>query len=158
MKKKKVKKIYLFEHLPIQYGYFDCHPNVDDDDDTKIYAANDCSVRALCKVTGYDWETIYNKLFKVAREMNAMPDSIRVITKVAGDYGFSKFEDISCCAAAFMLTHPVGTYMIELEDHIFAYINGVMYDSVNGKVLKKSEIEYEILQDVAAVYYINKEI
>lgn len=156
MKKKKIKKIYLHEQLPIEYKWFDCHPYLEDHD--KVHASNDCSVRSLCKVTGYDWESVYNKLFKVAKEMKAMPDSIRVITKVAEEYGFKKFEDISCCAAAFMLTHPNGKYMIELEDHMFAYIDGVMYDSVNGKVLKKSEIEYEILQDVAAVYYTSEEI
>ena len=41
---------------------------------------------------------------------------------------------------------------------MFAYVNGTMYDSVDGRPLKKKEIEYVILQDIVAYYYYQPKI
>lgn len=158
MASKTKKIIYLHKLLPIKYEYFDCNPYIENGNNKKYSDSDDCSVRALCKVTGLSWDIVYAKLFEVAEEYKAMPDSIKVITKVAEEYGFKKVSDISCCAAAFMLSNQFGKYMIELEDHIFAYVSGTMYDSVDGRPLKKKEIEYVILQDVVAYYYYQPKI
>ena len=147
--KQNTEPLYIYKALDIKYKFYDCNPN-----NTKKYSAsacNDCSVRTLCKITGKSWYEVFNDLITTGITLKSMPDSIKVIHKVYASNGL-KLLKVKGTVGAFMAKHKTGAYAIMIEHHMFAYIDGVIYDSVDGIPLKDEDIEYLTIAMITRIY------
>lgn len=48
----------------------------------------DCVVRALCKATGKDWDSVYKRLFEIAFELKVMPNNDEAWQQYLIEHGF----------------------------------------------------------------------
>ena len=91
----------------------------------------DCTVRALCAVTGLDWRTIHRQLCDLSEEMADMPSADRVWWALLARYGFNQYATIcnGCTVKAFARTHPRGSHVLSPSGHAVAVIDGDWWDS-----------------------------
>ena len=103
---------------------------------------DDCTIRALAKALGTDWETAYIKL--------AMQGGLRDHDNMEKNYvwgnvllnnGFSRQSIPNTCPACYTLEefaadHPVGLYVVGTGDHVVAVVDGDWFDTWDsGKVV-----------------------
>ena len=145
--------LFLKDYLPIKYEYFENNPNNLYKKPNKVKCYHDCVVRALCKVSGLGWSTVYDMLVKESYKKHDMPNTDAVVNRVAASLGF-RHKKVTCMALAFMLAHPNGTYVISIYGHSFAYIDGTIYDcSVNGKEMDGFDLDSLFTTPIDHVYY-----
>lgn len=94
----------------------------------------DCTVRAICAVTGLDWSSVHWMLCRTARDMADMPSANRVVSEVLRRLGFSRAELIDQCpncytVADFAEDHPDGTFVLFPQEHAVAVIDGKYWDA-----------------------------
>ena len=94
----------------------------------------DCTVRAICAVTGLDWYKIHEELCELAREMADMPSANWVFAAYMKDIGFSRQTLIDQCpdcytVADFAADHPKGVFVLGPHEHVVALIDGDWWDS-----------------------------
>lgn len=96
--------------------------------------AGDCSVRAIAKALGVDWEEAYAKLCVNGYKMGDMPSSNNVIASVLRMNGFYRENMPEFCPTCYTVAdfaehNPVGTYVLGTGNHVVAVVNGDWYDS-----------------------------
>ena len=96
----------------------------------------DCTVRAICKATGYTWEEVYMSLFVEGMEKYDMPSSNEVWGGYLRKVGWTRTSIRDNCpdcysVADFAREHPNGTYILALEKHVVCVYNGDWYDTWN---------------------------
>lgn len=94
----------------------------------------DCTVRAICAVTGLDWDTVHEELCDLSRDMADMPSSDRVWWELLRRYGFRWRRLIDRCpdcytVADFAREHPYGDYVLGPPEHAVAVIDGRWWDT-----------------------------
>lgn len=94
----------------------------------------DCTVRAICAVTGRDWSNVHRDLCALARKMADMPSSDRVWWEFLRLNGFRRHKMIDRCpdcytVADFAADHPSGIYVLGPHEHAVALIDGDWWDS-----------------------------
>lgn len=94
----------------------------------------DCSVRAIAKALGVDWETAYALIAVNGYVMGDVPSSNSVWGAVLRQNGFYRFNLPDQCPdcytfAAFAKDHPKGTYVLGTGTHVATVIDGVLYDA-----------------------------
>ena len=94
----------------------------------------DCTIRAICAVTGLDWKTAHTAVCELARDMSDMPSTNRVWWAFLRAIGFRKFHLIDTCPACytvrdFALDHPHGKYILGPHEHAVAVVDGWYMDS-----------------------------
>ena len=94
----------------------------------------DCTVRAICAVTGKSWREIHAELCELARDMADMPSSDRVWWELLRQYGFRWKKLIDHCPECYTVRdfaedHPFGEYVLGPPEHAVAVINGEYWDS-----------------------------
>lgn len=94
----------------------------------------DCSVRAVSKALGIDWETAYCMICANGFEMGDMPSSDAVWGSVLRQAGFKRQTIPNSCpdcytAADFCEDHPSGTYVLGFGGHVATVVDGSLYDS-----------------------------
>jgi hypothetical protein len=94
----------------------------------------DCTVRAICAVTGRDWSNVHRDLCALARKMADMPSSDRVWWEFLRLNGFRRHKMIDRCpdcytVADFAADHPRGIYVLGPHEHAVALIDGDWWDS-----------------------------
>lgn len=96
----------------------------------------DCTVRALCAVSGADWHTVHKLQSDLARWLGDMPSADVVWWMLLILCGFDRWEIIKPCAdgscytvADFARDHPRGVFVLGPMAHAVAVINGKYYDS-----------------------------
>ena len=94
----------------------------------------DCSVRALTKALGVDWETAYAMMAKAGFLMADMPSSNAVWGAVLRQNGFSRYTVPNTCpdcytAEDFCFDHPSGVYVLGFGNHVATVKDGTLYDS-----------------------------
>lgn len=94
----------------------------------------DCTVRALCAVTGKDWDTMHRELCDLSREMADMPASDRVWWELLRQYGFRWKKLIDRCPDCYTVRdfardHPYGDFVLGPPEHAVAVIDGRYWDS-----------------------------
>ena len=94
----------------------------------------DCVIRALCKVTGFDWFRVFDELNFLARYMYSVPNADSVWGEYLYEHGFRQIllphECPRCITIKeFCKIFPVGTYVIGTGGHAVAVENGNYYDS-----------------------------
>lgn len=94
----------------------------------------DCSVRAVSKALGVDWETAYAMIVSAGLKMYDMPSSNAVWGAVLREHGFYRETVPNTCpdcytADEFCADHPDGTYVLGFGDHVATAVDGDIYDS-----------------------------
>lgn len=94
----------------------------------------DCSVRAVAKAIGTDWEKAYAELALAGFTMGDMPNSNAVINSVLRQYGFRRSVIPNTCPdcytfADFAAEHPKGTFVVGTGDHVAVIEDGILWDS-----------------------------
>lgn len=99
----------------------------------------DCTVRAICAVSGEDWNTVHKLQCDLARWMGDMPSADNVWWSLLWLCGFDRVEIIKPCAdgscytvADFARDHPRGVYVLGPMEHAVAVIDGNWLDSFDS--------------------------
>ena len=94
----------------------------------------DCSVRAIARALGVDWETAYALIVTAGYSMCDMPSSDSVWGAVLRQHGFYREAIPNTCpdcytAEEFCRDHPEGIYVLGFGGHVATAENGSLYDS-----------------------------
>lgn len=94
----------------------------------------DCSVRAVAKALGTDWETAYALTAAAGFQMNDVQSSNAVWGSVLRNHGFVRSAIPPTCsdcytAADFAKDHPHGTYVLGFGNHTATVKDGRLFDS-----------------------------
>lgn len=94
----------------------------------------DCSIRAVAKALGTDWETAYAMIALNGFLMGDMPSSNAVWGAVLRQEGFKRYAIPNQCPDCFTVgdfaaEHPKGTFVLGTGNHVVTVKDGVIYDS-----------------------------
>lgn len=94
----------------------------------------DCTIRAICAVTGFDWVTVHRMVSALSEDMADMPSSDRVWWSLLEQFGFRHLKMIDQCPQCytvedFAYDHPLGDYILGPKEHAVAVIDGNWYDT-----------------------------
>lgn len=94
----------------------------------------DCSVRAISKALGVDWEKAYTLIAANGFRMGDMPSSDSVWGAVLRQNGFYRKAIPNQCpdcytARDFCIEHPRGIYVLGFGGHVATVVDGDIYDS-----------------------------
>ncbi|MCD8088219.1 MAG: hypothetical protein LUE22_06505 [Oscillospiraceae bacterium] len=97
----------------------------------------DCTVRAISKALGQDWEQTYTGLAVEGYLLNDMPSSNVVWGSYLKSHGFKRQilpDDCHDCysVADFAADHPRGTYILALSGHVVCVEDGNWFDTWNS--------------------------
>ena len=148
----KTPALFLQNYIPVKYEYYECNPKNLYKPEKKVKGHYDCIVRSFCKVSGLGWSKVYQMLVDESWKKFDMPDAVSVSHAVARKLGF-KHKKLISTVAAFICAHPKGTYVICIFGHMFPYIDGVIYDNVDGKAMDDYDINAMLLESIQFVYY-----
>lgn len=98
----------------------------------------DCSVRAVTKALGTDWETAYTMITMAGYQMNDMPSSNSVWGAVLRKRGFSRYIIPNSCPDCYTVEqfaddHPEGVYVVGMGNHVVTVEDGVIYDTWDSR-------------------------
>ena len=96
--------------------------------------AGDCTVRAIAKGTGQDWESAYMGLAVKGFEMADMPSSNQVWDAYLRQKGFKRYSVPNECPECYTLRdfcreYPRGMYIVALPSHVVAINDGDYFDA-----------------------------
>lgn len=94
----------------------------------------DCTVRAISKATGKDWEETYIALCDIGLQMCDMPSANNVWSAYLRRSGFRRYLIPDTCPDCYTVEdfaedHPRGCYVLALNGHVVAVENGRYFDS-----------------------------
>ena len=94
----------------------------------------DCTVRAISKALGQDWETTYTGLCLQGFVEHNMPSGNDVWGAYLRKMGFRRNIVPDSCpdcysVADFAVDHLCGTYILALPGHVVCIQDGVLYDT-----------------------------
>ena len=94
----------------------------------------DCTIRAISKAMGQDWETTYAGLSFVGFSLSDMPSANRVWNEYLKRQGFKRYAISNECLLDytvndFALDNPIGTYVLALDGHVVTVSDGYYWDS-----------------------------
>lgn len=97
----------------------------------------DCSVRAIAKALGTDWETAYMMMARNGLSMGDMPSSDSVWGAVLRENGFYRRAIPNSCPECYTVRdfcrdHPYGTFVLGFGGHVATVVDGDLYDSWNS--------------------------
>lgn len=104
----------------MSYMFYNANP-----EDNDIW---DCSVRALSKALGINWEAAYTILSDYARERGLMLDSVESIEGFL-DENFQRFCNYNMTLGEFADFYNLGTFLVTMPGHITVVEDGTIYDS-----------------------------
>lgn len=94
----------------------------------------DCTVRALSRALGRDWETIYVGLALQGFAMGDMPSANVVWGSYLRSNGFIRRLCPDCGTVGDLAdAHPAGTYILALQNHVVCVEGGNIYDSWDSR-------------------------
>lgn len=94
----------------------------------------DCVIRAVSAALGQDWETTYAEIALEGYQLCDMPSANHVWGAYLRRRGFTRNiipdECPDCYSVAdFCRDHPQGTYILSMQGHVAAVIDGDYYDT-----------------------------
>ena len=101
-------------------------------------AVGDCTVRAIAKATGSDWEGAYIGLMLQGFLMADMPSANSVTTAYLRNKGFRRHTIPDDCPDCYTIEdfcddHPKGTFVIGTGSHLTTVIDGTLWDSWDSR-------------------------
>lgn len=94
----------------------------------------DCTIRAISKATGKEWEAVYAGLSAYGYMLADMPSANHVWGAYLKREGFKRYfvddhgRDIYT-VEDFCKDHPAGSYILAIEGHVVCVVDGRYYDS-----------------------------
>lgn len=107
----------------------------------KYYNANpvnnftgDCVIRAISTLTGEDWMTTKIKIFVESCLEYDNSNTNRVWSNYLWKRGYSRYIVPNTCPSCYTVKdfcrdHPYGRYLLALDGHVVAVIDGDYYDT-----------------------------
>lgn len=100
----------------------------------KNQRVGDCAVRAISKAVGTDWADAYIGLCAEGLSLRDMPNSNYVWGMYLKKFGFTEHMISSLCpdcvtVSQFATDHPKGRYVLALQNHVVAVVNGTYFDT-----------------------------
>lgn len=96
---------------------------------------DDCVVRALCKATDNDWDTVYKRLSEIAFDLKVMPNSDEAWQQYLIENGF-EYKKLTIKKGMkrprvneFTRQNNRGTYVLRVANHIVTAKDGYYYDT-----------------------------
>lgn len=94
----------------------------------------DCSVRALCRVTGMKWDDVHRETSELARMMGTMSVDDAVWGAFLRRRGWVRYAVPNTCpdcytVRQFCTDHPYGEYILCPYQHVVAAVDGNVYDT-----------------------------
>ena len=94
----------------------------------------DCTLRAVAKVTNQSWDDTFAMLVSVAFIQKTMPGSKEVLGIVLKKLGFTRHAIPNTCPICytekdFCDEHPKGTYVLCTDNHVAVVQDGDIYDA-----------------------------
>ena len=94
----------------------------------------DCTVRAICKATGQDWDTVYTHLCFygfICKDMSLAND---VWGKYLRKQGYKRYlvddkDQEYYTVEDFCQDNPQGTYILAIDGHVVCVVDGKYYDT-----------------------------
>ena len=95
---------------------------------------DDCSIRAIAKALGMDWESAYALVTSYGFNMGDMPHSNSVWGAVLRSNGFYRGTIPNECpdcytAEDFCRDNPKGTFVLGFGNHVATVVDGNLYDT-----------------------------
>ena len=94
----------------------------------------DCSIRAIAKALGVDWETAYAMAVANGFSMGDMPSADSVWGAVLRQHGFYRASVSDSCpdcytVADFCRDNPEGVFVLGFGGHVATVVDGNLYDT-----------------------------
>lgn len=94
----------------------------------------DCAIRAVAVALDISWEYAFDLIAKNAKEMGNVMHSNAVFGSVLRQHGFKRFIIPNSCPDCytlidFCLDNPEGVYVVGLDSHVVAVIDGNYIDT-----------------------------
>lgn len=111
--------------------YIPLNMNPESNDDS------DCTIRAICLLLDKSWDEVYLGVCAEGFNMKRMP----INDKVWGSYlfkeGCKRYRIPDTCPMCytvndFAIDHPKGQYLVKVDSHVVAVVNGHYYDTWNS--------------------------
>jgi hypothetical protein len=102
---------------------------------TKSTKVGDCVVRAMCKATGNDWDTVFKRLCNLAYKYKQMPNSDEIWQKYITENGFEyvsipvKKGSKRPTVDSFCKENKKGTYVLRVANHVVTVADGRSWDT-----------------------------
>ena len=99
----------------------------------------DCSVRAISKALGMDWDRAYAELTLMGFTLKNMPEGNDVINAVLKQYGFRRQIIPNTCPDCYTIQdfadeHPEGTFVVGTGNHVVCVEDGSVFDSWDSRL------------------------
>ena len=140
-------KFDYFDDKPFSYYRLKLNP---------YNGAGDCLIRAIMKcldtTTLKDWESIYKALYDISVPMHKVFNDMEVAETFLSKYDYEYVEYTPkerINVKRFAETHPTGNFILILDRHSIAYIDGILYD--NRRIVS-NEMAKHLLEDTYTVY------
>lgn len=100
----------------------------------KKHETGDCVVRALCKATGKDWNTVYQELYEIGFELKVMPNADKSWIQYLENEGFKRIAlpvkkgQRRMRVNDFAKKNRKGTFILRVANHIVTCVDSYYYD------------------------------
>jgi len=94
----------------------------------------DCTIRAICRLTDQDWDTVYaGTVFQGFLQKN-MPSGNSTWGAYLQRQGYVTRPILGSCPYGYTVDdfckdHPVGRYLLALDQHVVTVVDGDYYDT-----------------------------
>lgn len=102
----------------------------------KEQKTTDCTIRAICAVTGLSWYEVFDKVINRARELCLYPNDKNFMEERLTLFGLVKKKlpkvkkgEKSMTVQRFCKEHPQGKYILLTAHHNIGVVNGKYYDT-----------------------------
>ena len=94
----------------------------------------DCTIRAICKLTGKDWDSVYVGTTLEGFFAKDMPSGNATWGAYLNRLGYVRRALPDTCPFCytvkdFCIDHPIGHFLLSLDQHVVAVVNGDYYDT-----------------------------
>lgn len=96
----------------------------------------DCVIRAVCKATGKNWDTVLAELYVWSHALKEMPDLNSLWSEYLHSLGFTRHALPDSCPYCYTVRdfcrdHPRGAYILATGTHLVTVVNGDWYDTTD---------------------------
>ena len=102
------------------YRYLNQNPN-----DRHI---DDCVLRSISLVTGKSWEEVYEELTYLSSDVGYMFNNVAFVEDYLDDR-YPRECHYAKTVGEIAMEHPYGKYLVTMDNHITAIIDGIIYDT-----------------------------